>query len=66
MKASASQAEITIAFNLLLHTIYELQPHSGVLNQDDGLNHKISSTKGTVYSSSEVCSSANVLIFFYD
>lgn len=64
MKASASQAEITTAFNLLLPTIYELQQHHVVLNQDDGLNHKISSTKGTVYSSSKVCSTANLL--FYD
>lgn len=63
MKASASQAEITTAFNLLLPTIYELQPQHVVLNQDDGLSHKISSTKGTVYSSSEVCSTANLLIF---
>lgn len=41
----ASQAEIIIAFNLLLSPTCELRLSNIILIQDNGLNHKLSSMK---------------------
>lgn len=64
MKASASQAEITATFNLLLPTTYELQPHNVIRIQDDGLNHKISNMKCTLYFSRKVAIQPASLFIF--